>query len=184
MNIAYAAEAVHETTQAAEDIGLLASLGINPTLFIFQLINFIVVALIIWFLILKPLTQKMTERSDKITEGLIKAEEVEANLRKSEQKYQEKIDDAKSEAAKILSQANVESLKLGEKLKIKSQKEIQLLVDQAKRNIQIEKEEMMGEVKKEAGVLITNALEKILEEKIDDIKDKEIIIRSVKNIKV
>ncbi len=196
MNIVYAAEAVHEVAEkvaengaevsshVAEEVGLLASLGIEPILFIFQLINFAVVSLIIWFLILKPLTSKMTERQEKIEKGLVHAEEVEETLRRSEVKYQEKIDEAKSEAAKILSKAGAEAGEMGEKMKIKSKQEIELLVDQAKRNINIEKDEMIIEIKKQAGELVVTALEKILEEKIDDRKDKEMILRSVKNIKV
>jgi F-type H+-transporting ATPase subunit b len=190
IDIAYAAEATKEiavqatehTTEASE--GLLASLGINGTLFIFQLINFTIVALIIWFLILKPLTKKMTERQDKITSSLIKAEEVDANLRHSEQKYQEKIDEAKGEAANIISRAATEAVEAGERIKVKSKAEIESLVAQAKKNIQIEKEEMLVEIKQQAGEMVVIALEKILEEKITNAKDKEMILRSVKNIKV
>ncbi len=190
MNIAYAAEVVKTIAESAEvstvaaSEGVLASLGMNPTMFIFQLINFAVVALIVWFLILKPLTKKMAERQKKIEDSLMKAEEIDVNLRQSEQKFQEKIDEAKSEAAGIMTKACAEAVDLGEKMKNKSKKEIELLVDQAKRNIIIEKEEMIMEIKKQAGELVTLALEKILEEKIDDKKDKELILKSVKNIKI
>ena len=151
MSIAYAAETVHETTTAGVDTqveatGVLASLGINGTLFAFQLINFAIVALVIWFLVLKPLTKKMSERQDKITESLIKAEEVQTNLRRSEIKYQEKIDEAKSEAAKILEKSQDEAKLIADKFKTKSKQEIELLVLQAKKNIQIEKDEMIIEI--------------------------------------
>lgn len=183
IDIAYATEEITEQTADASE-GVLASLGINGTLFAFQLVNFIVVALILWFLVLKPLVKKMTERQDKITASLIKAEEVDANLRKSEAKYQEKIDQAKAEAAKIMTKAYDEAKELGESIKEKSKQEIELLVTQAKKNIQIEKEEMISGVKEVAGELVVAAVEKILEQKIDDKKDKEMILRSLKNIKV
>ena len=83
------AEHAAGTTEATE--GLLASLGINGTLFLFQLINFAIVVAILWFLVLKPLTKKMGERQEKIEDSLKNAEAVEENLRKSESKYQEKI---------------------------------------------------------------------------------------------
>jgi F-type H+-transporting ATPase subunit b len=140
--------------------------------------------MVIWFLVLKPLTKKMAERQDKITESLIKAEEIDSNLRRSEVKYQEKIDEAKSEAAKIMEKSHTEAKLIGEKIKEKSKQEIEILVDQAKKNIQIEKDETILEIKKQAGELVSMALEKILEEKIDDKKDKELILRSVKNIKI
>jgi len=194
IQIANAAEKAHEaTTEIATGVAthapevsdnVLASLGINPTLFVFQVINFAVVALVIWFLVLKPLTKKMSERQDKIEKSLIQAEEVESNLRKSEQKYQEKIDQAKADAAGILEKAGKEAGELGEKMKNKSKEEIELLIQQVKKNIKTEKEEMITEIKVQAGELVVAAMEKILEEKIDDKKDKEMILRSVKNIKV
>src|SRR3989344_6652802 len=86
-----AAEAVPQT-------GLLGSLGINSTLFIFQLINFIVVAVILWFLILKPLTKKMAERQRIIDESLDNAKKVGENLEKSEADYQKRLKQARLEA--------------------------------------------------------------------------------------
>ena len=175
--VAHAAE-----TQASQSV--LASLGINSSLFIAQLINFTIVAIVLWFLILKPLTKKMAERQDKIEDSLKNAEKVEENLRKSEQSYQSKIDDAKAEAAKIMEKSQTEAKELGDKMKNKSKEEIELLITQAKKNIQIEKEEMLAEIKVKAGELVVAAMEKVLDEKIDDGKDKEMILRSVKNIKV
>jgi len=177
-----AVEHATETTEVAE--GLLASLGINGTLFVFQLINFAVVVLILWFLVLKPLTKKMGERQEKIEESLKNAERVEENLRKSEAKYQEKIDEAKAEAAKIMEKTQTEAKEMGENMKNKSKEEIELLIVQVKKNIEIEKKEMITQIKTVAGELVVAAMEKVLEEKIDDKKDKEMILRSVKNIKV
>ena len=94
-------EAASAAAEGAQE-GLLASLGINVTLFLFQLANFIVVALILWFLILKPLTKKMAERQAIIDQSLENAKKVEENLHKSERKYQERVDLSKVEANKIL----------------------------------------------------------------------------------
>jgi len=186
MNLVYAAEKAIEHTSTASNAseGVLASLGINSTLFIFQLINFAVVAVIIWFLVLKPLTKKMAERQEKIEQSLSNASEVERNLKKSEQSYQEKIDEAKAGAAKILENAQKESKEIGEKMKDKSKQEIELLIDQAKRNIKIEKEEMLDEVKVYTAELVVAAMEKVLDEKMDEEKDKEIIKKSLKKIKM
>ena len=47
-------------------------------------------------------------------------------------------------------------------MKKRAQKEIELVVDQARRNIKIEKEEMVADLKQETVNLIIAALEKIL----------------------
>ncbi len=186
IDIVHASETVatHAVEGAVKNENVLASLGINSTMFIFQLINFAIVALILWFLVLKPLTKKMAERQSLIEDGLKNAEEVKKNLHKSEQKYQEKVDEAKAEAGKIIAKSQVDALDATNKTKEKAKQEIELLVDQAKRNIKIEKQEMISEVKKEAANLVTIALEKILNEKIDEKKDKQLIEDSLKKIKI
>ena len=114
-----------ETHQAVDshcnqaDEGLLSSLGINGQLFIFQFINFTIVAVIVWFLILKPLTKKMAERKKMIDESIDNAKALETNLKQSEQKYQEKIDLAKVEANKIIEKAHGDAKMLGEEMKKK-----------------------------------------------------------------
>lgn len=183
MNTVYATETetTHEATPANESVA--ASLGLNGQLFIFQLINFAIVAVIIWFLILKPLTKKLEERKKIIDDGLDKAKEIDSNLQMAEQKFQERIDDAKAESNKIVEMAQDEAEKAGTNMKIKAKKEIELVVDQAKRNIQIEKEEVMTGIKAETANLVVAAVEKILGDKLDGKKDKELIEETLKKIK-
>jgi F-type H+-transporting ATPase subunit b len=174
----------YTTTEHGEETGgVVASLGINAQLFVFQLLNFAIVAAILWFLILKPLTKKLEDRKKIINDSLDKAQEVETNLTMSQQKFQEKIDEAKVEANKIIEKAYADSEKLSEEMKNKAKKEIELLVDQAKRNIQIEKEETIQGLKNETVNLIIAVVEKVLNEKITDKKDRELIEDSLKNIK-
>ncbi|MFH1947556.1 MAG: F0F1 ATP synthase subunit B [Candidatus Magasanikbacteria bacterium] len=163
----------HSNTNADQSVA--ASLGLNGQLFAFQLLNFAIVAAIVWFLILKPLTSKLEERKKLIDESLDKAKEVDADLQMSEQKYQERIDEAKSEASKVMAKVQEDGTDLTNRMKEKAQKEIELVVDQAKRNIKIEKEEMMAELKEETANLVVAAVEKILEEKLDENKDKKLI---------
>src|SRR3989344_8781458 len=99
IDVVYASEAAVET---ASQTGLLGSLGINSTLFLFQLINFAAVAAIAWFLILKPLTKKMSERQRIIDESLDNAKKVSENLEKSEADYQKRLKQARLEAEKVL----------------------------------------------------------------------------------
>jgi len=168
---------------AMADEGLAASLGLNGQLFAFQLLNFVVVAVIVWFLILKPLTKKLEERKKLIDESLDKAKEIETNLGMSEKKYEEKLDEAKVEANKVIEQAHSEGKKLGEDMKIQAKEEVEKIVQQAKKNIAAEKESMMEQVRSEAAGLVVAALEKVLNEKVDSESDKRIIQESLNKLK-
>jgi ATP synthase F0 subunit b len=174
-------ESVHQPASVANE-SLLGSLGINGQLFIFQFINFAIVAVIIWFLILKPLVKKMSERQKMIEDSIDNAKVIETNLQMSEKKYQEKIDEAKVEANKIIENSRLEAIKLSEDMKIKAKDDIEVLVEKAKQKIKLEKEEMSEELKKETIALVALAVEKILEEKMDSESDKKLIEKSLKNI--
>ncbi|MFH0857495.1 MAG: F0F1 ATP synthase subunit B [Candidatus Magasanikbacteria bacterium] len=188
IDIAYAMEEAVEQTavhgaEVAQDAGLLASLGIDWKLFIFQLINFGIVFLILWFLILKPLTKKLEERKDIIDESLEKANKIDEALRKTEIKYQEKIDQAKSEANIIAEQAHINTEKMVDTMKVRAKKDVEDLVTQARLQIQSEREDMMIGVKKEVVELVMQVTEKIIKEKMDEKKDKKIIEDSLGNFK-
>jgi len=173
--------AEHTTTPADE--GLLASLGINGQMFTFQIINFAVVMVVVWYLILKPITKKMGEREKIIDESIANAKRVDENLRRSERDYQTRIDEAKVEANKVLEKAGNEAGQIGETMKEKAKKEIEGLVETAKRNIKTEKDTMVAQLKIETVDLVASALEKMLGEKIDEKKDKKIIEEMVSKLK-
>ncbi len=175
------AEVGHETT--ASDAGVLASLGINGPLFLFQLLNFALVAVIVWFLILKPLTKKMEERKNIIDESLDRAKEIETNLNMSEVKFQEKLEAAKKEANAIVAGAQEEATRVQESMKQKTKDEVEALVLQAKKNIEIEKTEMQASLRKETVEIVVTAMEKVLGEKMDDKKDKKFVEDILKTIK-
>ncbi|MDP2685448.1 MAG: ATP synthase F0 subunit B [bacterium] len=171
-----------ETHGSAESQSVTASLGLNTQLFVFQLINFAIVGAIVWFLILKPLTRKMAERKKQIDDSIDNAKRVETNLAQSEKQYQLKIDEAKVAANKIAEGAHEEGEKIAKMLKEKSRHDIELLVTQAKKNLEIDKAEMKDEIRKETAQLISLALEKILSEKFDSKKDEKFIEDILKKI--
>lgn len=182
-NIAHAQETTSQTAEPAKNEGVLADLGINGTLFVFQLVNFAIVVAVLWFLILKPLTKKMSERQKMIDDSLDNAKKIETNLGMSERKYQEKIDQAKVDANKFMEKSRQESLLAAEATKEKTKKEIEQLVEAARKNIKTERDESINELKEQAADLIISAAEKILSAKIDVAKDNKIIEEAVKSLK-
>ena len=84
---------------------------------------------------------------------------------------------------KIIEKSHVEGEKLNKTLREKAQNEIELLVAQAKKNIEIDKEDMKQEIKQETAELIVLALEKVMGEKMDAKKDGKFIEDILKDIK-
>lgn len=187
IDIAHAETEVHAEVATAHaetgaEQGILGSLGINGQLFGFQLLNFAIVASILWFLILKPLTKKMAERAELIDSSIASAKKMEEKLAHAERAYQERVDDAKAEADRILEKANVDSKVVADTMKADAKKEIENLVEQAKKHIRTEKAEALEKIKFEASEMIGTALEKILGDRMDTTKDKKMIEEAIKKM--
>jgi F-type H+-transporting ATPase subunit b len=183
IDIAYASESAEvaaETSSTNE--GILGSMGINAPLFCFQLLNFGIVLAILWFLILKPLTKKLSERQKMIDDSIENSKKIEEMLKKGELGFQEKIDMAKSEAGMILERAKVESDALADQSRQKTRTEIDVLVESAKKKIEAERTQMSAELKEQTVEIVIAALQKILPEKIDGAKDKKIIAETLSKL--
>lgn len=181
----YASEAAHETaetTESANSQGILGSMGIDGKLFGFQLLNFAIIFTILWFLILKPLTKKLNERQKMVDDSIENSKKIEEMMHQGELGFQEKIDMAKAEASMILERSKLEADALSEQSKTKTRQEIDMLVEQAKKKINSERDEMIRDLKSETASIVVSALEKILNEKIDDAKDKKLISEALSKL--
>ncbi len=176
---------VHTTVEshgAAADEGVLASLGLNAQLFGFQVLNFAIVVLVLWFLILKPLVKQMEERKTLVDESIDNAKEAEVNLEMSKKKYEESLDKAKTEANKIVEKAHDDARQHAEGVKTRAKEEIEQLIDKAKNDIRDQRVHMVDEIKEETLGLVVRISEKFLATKVDKESDTKIIEEIVKNI--
>jgi F-type H+-transporting ATPase subunit b len=181
IDIAHANEETTATTEAGTE-GVFHSLGIKTSDIISQGINFIIIACIIWFLILKPVTKKMSERQKAIDDSLKNAEKIEKRLTKSQVDYQARIDEAKMEANKVLERATKEANEIKTSMKGEAQAEIEVLIEGAKKKIQREKEIVMKGIREEAAELIGSSLEKVIAQKLNPETDKKLIQEMIEKI--
>ncbi|OGH64202.1 MAG: ATP synthase F0 subunit B [Candidatus Magasanikbacteria bacterium RIFCSPHIGHO2_01_FULL_41_23] len=172
----------NETLEKGSEESVLASLGINSQLFVWQLINFALVAFVVWYKILKPLTKKLDERKTIIDESLDRAKEIETSYAKSKAEYDAALKQAKQEANGIVSEAKRVADELSNAMKAKTKEDIDGLVKQAKVKIDEERDAVMEGVKLEIANLVVTATEKILREKLDDKKDQKLISDTLKSL--
>ncbi len=152
---------------SVSDVGLFASLGIDGSLLVIQFVNFALVFLTVWFLILKPLVKKMEERKFLIDESLDRAKIIETNLSMSQVKFDEKIAEAQIQSNKLIADAQIEASRFGERIKDDARKEVEGLVAEAKKNIAHEKKIMEKELREETIHIVLMVAEKLLGEKLD-----------------
>lgn len=162
---------VVDTRGEVEEQGVAASLGLNGQLFVMQLINFAIVVVILWFLILKPLVKMLEERKKLIDESIENAKKVENEVKESNKRFQEKIDEATVGANQIVSKAKEDAEKVVADVKEESKKELEEMVGKAKKKIEEDRLQMLDEVKADVVDMVVDSVQKVLggavDEKID-----------------
>ena len=166
----------------AENKTVLSSLGINGMQLVIQFVNLTIVLLVVWYLILKPLTKKMDERKKLIDESLEKAQKIETEFQMSQQKIQAKIDAAKMEAKAIIEKAYADQIEQTKEMKEKTKVELATAVAEAKAEIKKEKLAMEKEINDRMAELVTDALAKIIGNEKNDV-NKILIEKVVKELK-
>ena len=174
-SIAYA----QETTASA---GPTAAFNLNAQLFIAQLINFAVVLFVLWKFAFKPITKKLTERTERIEKSLNDAERITKEKAEFEKWRQEEMSKARTEASAVITQAQTDANKVKDSTLHQTKEEQQKLIDQAKKQIEQEKNSQLQSAKAELADLVTMATEKVLRQKLDGKKDAELIKESIKSI--
>ena len=162
---------------------LLGKLGIDWRLLIAQIINFLLLLVILYRLLYKPVIALLDQRSAKIEKSLQAAQQIEANLKQTESERAQKILAAKKEAAVIINQAKEAAAQQRQETIIKARAEVAQVVAASKQQLAQAKDKMVREAKAEVAEVVVLAAEKILAEKLDSKKDQEIINQVLSQVK-
>jgi len=159
---------------------IIKTFHIDWKLLVAQAVNFAIVVFALYKFAYKPLLKSMNERTAKIEQGLKNAELSQQELAKAETGRKEEIIKAKKEARKIIEEAMEQANENQEKIVASAKERAEKVVAEAKEQIQQEKKRMILEVKKEIGELVILATEKVIDEKIKQEGDQEIVTNSIK----
>lgn len=158
----------------------LANLGIDGKLLLAQMVNF---AILLWVLkryAYKPMLAMMDERSSKIEKGLKDAEQAGEKLREIEEKEKEVLAAAKAEAKKMIIDAEESAKKRDEAKLAETEERVKKLLADAEGKMTDDRAKMLADAKAELAETVVMAVEKILREKVDAVKEKEMIENAVR----
>lgn len=161
---------------------ILAKIGIKPGVLIAQIINFLILVIILYKLAYKPVLNLLKERSDKISKSMKHAEEVEKNLKKTEEDYENKMKEAYKEAQAVLEKARKEADENRVKIIEEAKMETDRSVNKAKTEIAAEKDKMLSEAKKELSELLIMSVKKVVAQGIDEKADNILVEQIIKGI--
>ena len=142
---------------------ILGSLGIDFKALLAQIINFLLLLFILKKFLYGPVVQMLDKRKKTIAEGLENAEKAKAMIEKTEQETQEKINLAVQEADKVINEAKAQAKKEAEKIILSANETSTIMLEKTKKQIELEKEKIIADAKKDLSGLVMSAVEKIVE---------------------
>ncbi len=161
---------------------LIETFHLDAKLIIAQLVNFIIVATVLWFFALKPLMKIMRERTATIEKSLDEAVQIEQRLEQTKQEQEQIIQQAKREAAEVIGQARDRAEQERSQSMQKTKEEVTKIVADAKDSIAAERMRMVTEAQREVMGFVVAVTEKVLQESLPDSVDKKVIEKAVKDI--
>lgn len=162
---------------------ILTSLGVDWKLLVAQMVNFAILFYALHRLLYKPVTKMLEGRTAKIEKGLEDANAARQQLQCSEAISKEMVGKAKHEAEKILEEASaLADQKRVETLK-KTREEVKRVVAQAKMRIELEKNQMIEDVRKDVVDLVVSASHAIIKGVSDKKATRELAKKAIDTLK-
>lgn len=162
---------------------LFDQFGFDPKLFIAQIVNFLILALIFKKFLYKPLLKVIRDREKRIEKGLSDAEKAEKALKSAEDEREQILKNASIEAEEIILQTQKNAEEARTKLLTKTKEETEKMIQDAKKTAEMEFENMQKEARKISLKLSEELLEKSIQGLFTNEEQEKIIKRNIDNLK-
>ncbi len=150
-------------------------LGISWQGLLGQIINFVLLLVLLYFIGYRPIRKMLDERSKRIKEGVDQAELAKEAAARAEEEVQRRLDEARKDGQLILAQA----AEMGERLKAEAReearREAEALIVRARAEIGMERDEAIDRLRQEFADLAILAAEKVINETLDKERHRRLI---------
>lgn len=145
--------------------------GVSWPLLVAQMVNFCLVAAVLYRFALKPILATLEDRQKKIAEGLQASDTAKQKLAEAQEQAKAVLHQASKEAQELLQEARA----LGEKMKQEHSQSARLaaetIIQKAQERIQLDYQSMKQDLEKELVRLVVLTTEKVLGKELPE-KDK------------
>jgi F-type H+-transporting ATPase subunit b len=146
---------------------------------IVQAVNFVILMLILWRLLYRPLLAKMEERSEAIRKSLEEAQAARAEAARQHEDTAARLRQIQAEAAAIHEQAVREAAEERKRLVDAARAEAQRLVDSAKAQMAGDIRRAREELRREVAELATTVAEKLIRKSLRDEEHHRIVTEAI-----
>jgi F-type H+-transporting ATPase subunit b len=136
--------------------------GVKPTLLIAQIINFAIVAFVVYQFGIKGVLKTMDERNKKIADGLKYAEDMKKKLADTEVQQAEVLKQASLEGKKVIAEARDTAKALAEKVAQDATRQAEETLKKGQAAIALERQQMLNDLRREVATLVVSTANRVL----------------------
>jgi len=142
--------------------------GVSWPFLLAQILNFSLVAFILWRFAFKPVLAMLDERQKKISDGLRFADEMKAKLDATQQESAASAKRAQVEATRIIDEARKTAKEFLDKQTQESSARAGEIIAKAQQVIELEKRKMLAEARTEIARLVVAITQQVLSKEMSD----------------
>ena len=153
----------------------MQGLGIDLPVLLSQIISFLVLFGLLYLVAYKPLMRMLDERSRRVKESMDQTDQIKEQAALAEKETAKRIEDASKEGQKLVDQATQAGEEMKLKAKDEAKKEAETLINRARTEIERERDDAIGELRKEFTDLTIMAAEKVINRSLDKKTHRQLI---------
>jgi F-type H+-transporting ATPase subunit b len=157
---------------------------LNPmtsTIF-WTIIVFVILLVVLWKFILKPVNNVISKRQTEIQESIDHADKQKEDAKKYLEEQKIQLDEAKKEARRIIEESKAAAIKVKDEIEEKAQEKSKIIIENALSEINSEKERSIAEVKNKMVDLAMVAAEKIILKTLSEEEHKKLIEETLQEV--
>lgn len=151
--------------------------------FIAELIAFLIILWAIWKYVVPPLQKSMNERQELIRRQIEESKEAREKLQQAEQEYKDALAEARHEATQMREQARADGQRIRQELEQKAREDAANIAAANQRQMEIERQRAMRELRTEIGSLAVELATRIVGESLaDEARQRRTVDRFIEEV--
>ena len=141
---------------------ILKNFGIQPTLLLAQIVNFLIILFLLKKFFYKPIVKALEDRKKRIEESLTNAQSIEEKLQKTEEQSKQILDQAQTRAQVLINEAKGEAQKIADQATFEARQIIEQAKSEAKAQIVLERRQLEKQLERQTMGLVVEVVKKVL----------------------
>ncbi|MDP8229440.1 MAG: F0F1 ATP synthase subunit B [Candidatus Electryoneaceae bacterium] len=154
-------------------------MDLHPGLMIWTIISFVIFLIILKKAAWNPILKALEERENGIKNDINAAKSAREEAEQSLAEYQRKLQEAQAEAQSFVVDARQTAERVKEDMLAKAKEEADALVEKARKQIDLERQAAINQIRGEIAALTIASAEKIITKSLDDEDHRRLVMESL-----